>query len=87
MFLSDQLVGEHASGHQWEFVTASVLSGSACKICSGQRRRRGGGCNGAHGSAHLSGGKTLAGKGTQEIPAGQRLILNTPGGGGFGPVS
>ena len=50
-------------------------------------RGRSGGGNGAPGSAHLSGGKTLAGKGTQEIPGGQRLILNTPGGGGFGQVS
>jgi N-methylhydantoinase B len=50
-------------------------------------RGRSGGSNGAPGSARLSGGKTLAGKGTQEIPGGQRLILNTPGGGGFGQVS
>jgi len=29
-------------------------------------------------------GRTLAGKGRQEIPAGERLILHTPGGGGLG---
>ncbi len=43
-----------------------------------------GGENGGAGGARLSGGEVLAGKGTQPIGADQRLILETPGGGGFG---
>ena len=47
-------------------------------------RGRAGGGNGANGSVSLSDGTKLRGKGTQEIPAGKRLCLETPGGGGFG---
>lgn len=47
-------------------------------------RGRSGGCSGDPGSVHLASGKRLRGKGTQTIEAGERLILHTPGGGGFG---
>ncbi|WP_256461698.1 hydantoinase B/oxoprolinase family protein [Acuticoccus sp. I52.16.1] len=47
-------------------------------------RGRAGGGNGACGSVALSDGTKLKGKGTQEIPAGKRLCLETPGGGGYG---
>ena len=36
------------------------------------------------GASTLSCGKALAGKGEQTIPAGERLIFETPGGGGYG---
>jgi len=47
-------------------------------------RGRNGGKNGATGSLTLSSGVTLRGKGEQTIPAGERLIVHTPGGAGFG---
>lgn len=43
-----------------------------------------GGASGAPGYVGLASGAVLAGKGTQLIPAGDRLILRTPGGGGWG---
>ena len=45
-----------------------------------------GGSNGAPGRAYFSTGEEIAGKGTQPIAADQKLILETPGGGGYGPV-
>ena len=47
------------------------------------RGRRGGG-SGSPGAVFLESGKRLRGKGTQMIPAGARLVIHTPGGGGFG---
>ncbi|ORE98960.1 hydantoinase B/oxoprolinase family protein [Aurantimonas sp. 22II-16-19i] len=47
-------------------------------------RGRAGGGDGAAGTVRLSDGTRLKGKGTQTIPSGQRLLLETPGGGGFG---
>lgn len=47
-------------------------------------RGRDGGHNGAAGYLGLKSGKTLNGKGFQEIPAGDRLVIMTPGGGGIG---
>jgi N-methylhydantoinase B len=47
------------------------------------RGRQGGG-NGAHGGVHLASGKVLRGKGVQTVPAGERLVIHTPGGAGFG---
>jgi len=47
-------------------------------------RGRLGGQAGAPGQVSLSDGTALRGKGTQAVPAGQRLILNLPGGGGMG---
>lgn len=43
-----------------------------------------GGGNGAPGSLSLRSGVPLKGKGLQVIPAGERLVVRTPGGGGFG---
>ena len=43
-----------------------------------------GGRDGAAGRAYLSSGKAIAGKGTQQIPPGEHLILEISGGGGLG---
>lgn len=50
-------------------------------------RGREGGEDGAPGSVTLDDGTTLAAKGRQHVPAGRRLILELPGGGGYGPAS
>ena len=42
------------------------------------------GGNGALGSVSLKSGKILEGKGTQIIKAGERVVIKTPGGAGFG---
>ncbi len=47
-------------------------------------RGRSGGGQGAPGRLRLSGGQPLRGKGKQTVPAGQTVILEMPGGGGFG---
>jgi N-methylhydantoinase B len=47
-------------------------------------RGRSGGENGQVGRIELSSGVTLQGKGRQTIPPGTRLVLEMPGGGGFG---
>ena len=50
-------------------------------------RGRAGGAPGALGRLHLAGsGETVAPLGRSRVPAGERLILEFPGGGGFGPV-
>ena len=43
-----------------------------------------GGLDGAPGRLHLASGATLQPKGRQVVPAGDRLIVETPGGGGLG---
>ncbi len=48
-------------------------------------RGRDGGGDGAAGLVHLKSGATLRTKGYQVIPAGDRLVLQLPGGGGMGP--
>ena len=50
-------------------------------------RGRAGGADGAAGRVALKHNGELQGKGCQLIPADDRLIINTPGGGGFGPAS
>ena len=50
-------------------------------------RGRDGGENGASGVLQLKSGQKLKGKGFQTIPAGERLVLMTPGGGGVGSPS
>jgi N-methylhydantoinase B len=45
---------------------------------------RAGGRAGANGRVHLLSGQKLQGKGLQLIPPNSRLILETPGGGGYG---
>ncbi|MNE45517.1 hypothetical protein D3C80_1398030 [compost metagenome] len=47
-------------------------------------RGREGGENGAAGAVLLDDGTRLASKGRQHVPAGRRLILQLPGGGGYG---
>ena len=47
-------------------------------------RGRDGGGDGAAGAIGLASGARLRGKGLQTIPAGDRLVLMTPGGGGLG---
>ena len=47
-------------------------------------RGRDGGEDGAPGSARLDDGTKLRPKGWQHVPAGRKLVLELPGGGGFG---
>ncbi len=47
-------------------------------------RGRDGGGNGAAGRVSLASGTRLKGKGTQLIAPGQRLVIETSGGGGMG---
>jgi N-methylhydantoinase B len=47
-------------------------------------RGRDGGVNGAAGYVGLKSGQKLKGKGFQEISAGERMVVLTPGGGGIG---
>jgi len=47
-------------------------------------RGRHGGADGAPGRVALDDGTPLAGKGKQVVPAGRRLVLELPGGGGLG---
>ncbi|MDB5590412.1 hydantoinase B/oxoprolinase family protein [Enterovirga sp.] len=50
-------------------------------------RGRDGGGDGAAGRIGLASGTVLRGKGLQQIPVGDRLVLDTPGGGGLGDPS
>ena len=50
-------------------------------------RGRDGGGDGAPGAVELCDGTRLRPKGWQHVPAGKRLILKVPGGGGFGPAA
>ena len=52
--------------------------------CTFPARGRFGGDNGENGSVTLASGGELASKGTQMINAGERVIIHTPGGAGFG---
>ena len=47
-------------------------------------RGRNGGQTGAAGGVALADGTQLRGKGRQKVPAGARLVLSLPGGGGYG---
>ena len=47
-------------------------------------RGRAGGKSGAAGAVTIKGGRRLRGKGTQLVEAGERLVVMTPGGGGWG---
>jgi N-methylhydantoinase B len=64
-------------GHEFEF------SAMFDRIAFPARGRDGGG-PGVPGSVSLDDGTKLKGKGWQQTPAGRRLILQLPGGGGFG---
>jgi N-methylhydantoinase B len=47
-------------------------------------RGRAGGAPGAAGAVAIKGGRKLKGKGTQMVDVGERLLILTPGGGGWG---
>lgn len=50
-------------------------------------RGRNGGRLGQRGAVSLASGVTLQPKGLQVVPAGERLVIEMPGGGGMGPAS
>ena len=56
------------------------------RLTSGPSGRQGGG-DGAAGKVTISDGTMIVDKGLYAIPAGERLVLQTPGGGGFGAAS
>jgi N-methylhydantoinase B len=66
-----------ADGHEFEF------SAMFDRINTTPRGRDGG-QDGTPGSVALDDGTRLRPKGWQFVPAGRRLVLNLPGGGGFG---
>ena len=53
------------------------------RVANPARGRNGGG-DGAPGAVHLDDGTPFDAKGVQRVPSGRRLILELPGGGGFG---
>ena len=56
------------------------------RVANPPKGREGGG-DGAPGRVYLKSGATLRTKGYQTIPAGDRLVLELPGGGGMGPAA
>jgi N-methylhydantoinase B len=52
--------------------------------CDNPARGSAGGMPGARGTVRLASGMALQGKGLQIVPAGDRLVLEVPGGGGWG---
>ena len=66
-----------AAGHEFEF------SAMFDRVTAAPRGRDGGG-EGALGSVTLDDGTVMKPKGWQFVPAGRRLVLKAPGGGGFG---
>ncbi|MBV2143430.1 hydantoinase B/oxoprolinase family protein [Falsochrobactrum sp. TDYN1] len=66
-----------AADHEFDF------SAMFDRISTPARGRDGGG-DGAPGSVALDDGTKLRPKGWQQVPAGRRLVLQLPGGGGFG---
>ncbi len=81
--------GEHrgGAGQVMEIAHAQgapfALSGMFDRILH-PPRGRGGGADGTRGRVRLGSGVELAGKGRQTVPAGERLVLEMPGGGGLG---
>ena len=81
--------GKYRGGHG-QFIEIASLDGQPFEILAAFDRIRNpargasGGGDGAPGYVGLASGESLRGKGTQEIPGGDRLVLHTPGGGGFG---
>lgn len=64
-----------------EKLTLSAAAFERLKIGPAGRE---GGLSGATGAVKITNGKQITDKGTYEIPAGERVVLQTPGGGGFG---
>ncbi len=69
-----------ADGHEFKF---SAMFDRVNHPAAG----RNGGGDGAPGVVELDDGTRMRPKGWQHVPAGRRLILKVPGGGGFGPAS
>jgi len=63
---------------------APMILGATFDRIEHPARGSAGGRAGAGGRVRLRSGKELAGKGRQVVPAGDRLIVETPGGGGIG---
>lgn len=61
-----------------------LLSAAAFERLNSGPAGRCGGLDGAAGKVWISDGTVIKDKGLYQIPAGERLILQTPGGGGFG---
>lgn len=68
---------EPASGHEMDFSAMFDRTLNA-------PRGRDGGKDGSHGTATLDDGTALNPKGWQHVPAGRKLVLHLPGGGGYG---
>jgi N-methylhydantoinase B len=81
--------GRYRGGHG-QIVELSSLDGEPFEILAAfdridfPPRGQDGGADGANGHLSLASGQVLRGKGFQDIPAGDRLIALTPGGGGLG---
>ena len=75
-------VMEIGAKHDAEFACNAIFD----RVAHAPRGRDGGG-DGAAGRVYLKGGTVLRTKGYQVIPAGERLMLELPGGGGMGPAA
>lgn len=82
--------GEFRGGHG-QIVEVAALDEAApmavlamFERCDNPAQGAAGGGAGAPGAVRLSSGAVMAGKGLQVIPAGERLVLELPGGGGWG---
>ena len=64
-----------------------TLSAAAFERLTNGPGGRQGGQSGAPGKVSITDGTTINDKGLYTVPAGERLILQTPGGGGFGESS
>ncbi len=85
--------GRYRGGHGLEIEvenrsgTTMILQAAFDRILN-PARGRDGGHDGERGSVSLkSAGTKLKGKGAQDIPAGERLVVHTPGGAGLGDPS
>jgi N-methylhydantoinase B len=63
---------------------APMVLGATFERIAHPARGADGGAAGAAGRASLKSGAALKGKGRQLVPAGERVVLQTPGGGGIG---
>jgi N-methylhydantoinase B len=72
-------VMEITNGEGATFVMSSMFD----RVTYPARGRSGGG-NGLQGRVRLASGAELQAKGRQQVPAGDRLIMEMPGGGGYG---
>ncbi|MDB2407924.1 hydantoinase B/oxoprolinase family protein, partial [Jannaschia sp.] len=61
------------------------LSAAAFERLNAGPAGRADGQDGAPGRVEITDGTVIADKGLYRVPAGERLILRTPGGGGYGP--